>query len=279
MNYTSLSTIRLIELFVHFSDNKAFEEFHSRTQSVVEIVYKANASIASFYNFTFNDFETVVLGWIIDKNKFQSLLWKYSSLKDSNSLKNLDSFVKGYYYRIVQSGFHQYLHELYPEYRISDFTTEDIEVQASYEDDESNFHKPSFPVVEFNDGSQKTKESNKYSIASYMKKLKIEAELIALVDEILNLKPTKRIPVWLTYLVRILPLPEEDMQFLAELNNCSEEDIQKSIDKAVSENMDKSFAVTSEFIGILIQIPQNTVSVRIRRAKQELSSKIGVELG
>ena len=290
MDYSALDLIQLVALIIDFNDHDAFNEFHSRTQSIIEIAFKKHWHIASAYDIEYEEYETAVLGWVYEKNKLLFLLEKYRELEGTGSVRSQDSFVRGYYYRILSSAFIEYLHEIRPEYKPEVFDEDDtdeddtdikviddsiIQIDVSQDSDDCDGDGERFPIY-YNE-NMSYQDSSKYSIDEYFQQIEEEEQILQAVDLIMKLPPSRRIPVWLTYFVRRVPLPGEDLEFLAELNECKLEFIRKAIEEAIAENMHKTYSVPSKVISALMQISQNNVSVRVRRAKKELLS--GLEDG
>ena len=60
--------------------------------------------------------------------------------------------------------------------------------------------------------------------------------------------------------------------WLADLNKCSTKIIRNKISAAVETNRDKSFAVSSKFLGEILGENPNTLSKRIQRVLDEIKN-------
>lgn len=270
MDYSNLIYKRLIELILEYNDTQAFEEFYKRTQDIVDKACGA-FNRKNISKIDCEDFRSFVLSWAFEKKKFSSLLKKYELEENAGRLDDEEILVRSYYFKIVYSGCIAYRKELNPEYKPE---KEELEIDAFLDDLipqklSSRSSRQSVriePIENFeyflSDGDTVLQDIEKAFNDNPFEKL---------LSFLFELKTPNRIPVWLTFLVRQINLPQEDILWLAELNEITSIEVNRLINTAIEDNQGKSYATTSDFIGELMQEKKNTISMRVRRTIDKLS--------
>jgi len=266
MDFSREDDVRLIELSI-LEVHEAYFEFISRRMEVLRKCYLSHSKIN--YSLELQEYCSFAQDWILRKKKLLPLYryLKFNSLFNK-SIEELTKGIEGYFYKIAYSAFFEYLSEEYPGKRQVIDLSESIKTPL-----------PTGTVIPYKKLSyyDYSNTSNHRSSDRYDPQKSIEARdgsISGILHFLQNLKPEKRIPFWLVYLSREHPLPENDIEWLARLNKCNVSTIQSRISSAIESNKEKSFAVSSKFLGELIREKPNTITKRIQRTLEDVKSTL-----
>jgi len=247
--------LTLFELLKHIllfnEENKpdaATEEFLKRTKHCIAQIYNKHIKLVYYRHLTLEDFEGFVKGWMFDKKKLNMLYARYEKEDAKGQVSDKNEFVLRYFYRILDSGFFDWRRETNPEFQ-KDITIMDISLADRIVKPDELTAKEYFEFI----------DKHMDIIVSMMHKL----------------PPEKRIPLWLKRIIRTENLPQEDIKWLADLHNCSTEEIEQRIYKGMDLSMKSPlFAMSLTNIGELMKESANTMSQRIARAKDEIRDMV-----
>ncbi len=265
MDFSREGSVRLIELSI-LGVNGAYFEFLTRQKDTLKKCYNKYSKINYFLEFP--GYYSFAQDWILHKKKLLSL---YKYLR-SNSLigedpDTLRCSIEGYFFTIAYSAFIEYLSEEYPGRK------EAVDVPEKTHSTPFSAKVIPYKKISYEDYSELPNETSDY----YDPQKSIEPADNTITDTLqflASIKPEKRVPFWLMYLCRERPLPESDIAWLAGMNECSTGTIHKRISNALENNENKSFAVSSKFLGKLLGEKPNTVSKRIQRVFDEIKNSL-----
>lgn len=243
MDFSKEDSVRLIELSI-LGVNGAYFEFLTKQKEILKKCYNKYSKINYFLEFP--GYYSFAQEWILLKNK---LLPLYKYLKSKSLIGGepeiLQRSIERYFFTIAYSAFIEYLSEEYPGKKQVIAASENV-ISAPFKGSVVPYKKISYEDYSNISNESTDRSDPQKSIEPADNTLTNTLQFLA------TLKPEKRIPFWLTYLSREHPLPQSDIMWLAELNECSTGIILNRIHSAVESNEDKSFAVSSKFLGKLL---------------------------
>lgn len=251
MDFSNEDSVRLIELSI-LGVNDATLEFVTKYESVLKRCFNKYSKLNYFLEYS--SYYSFVFERLLSKGKLLSL---YRYLKANSLLDNIDEslsqVIESYFFTIAKSAFYDYLAIEYPGKKVIN--------NARYTDSKSII----VPYIKMNYEDYK-KQNNSLEAENPQNILWHETKKIQKIFQYLqSIKPEKRIPFWLTYLVREYPLSDNDIEWLAQINTTTNKIIIDRINHAITQNQTKSFAVSSNFLGDLLKCKTNTVTKRIER--------------
>jgi len=265
MNYSKMSFLQLVELSI-IGVKESYNEVFERLESILKTCFWKSTQGFS-YDVDYKAFVGFAWSWILEKDKIHYAYFRF--LKENVGEDEFDAFLKRYYYSIARSAVFAFLKEEYPAFRhngklITDPETGEKKLVSTYL--EIPFTEDYEEGVPFTHNSLNNKnELTVYSPERMCEEENAEELISELFDTIRIMNPKKRISFWLVHLSRCYPLHESDVELLAEMNHCSNEDIRQRIRDGVEKNMGCKYSVSSEFVAELLGEVPNTVTVRIRR--------------
>lgn len=267
MDFSKEGSVRLIELSI-LGVNEACFEFLTSQEETFKKCFNRSTNIS--YPLEFSEYYSFALEWILKKKKLLSL---YKFLRSNELLYEnpeiLQNSIGGYFFRIAHSAFIEYWSEVYPGTKVLNKDhNEFLSVPSATRI--IPYKKISYEqyIETSNDAS------NRYDPQKFIESSD-DVNSTDIIQFLGTLNPLKRIPFWLTYLCREFPLPENDIKWLSVLNECSTGEIRVKISSAVESNENKSFAVSSMFLGELLQEKPNTLSKRIQRVFDDIKKSTG----
>ena len=271
MDFSKEPLLQLVELSI-IGVKDAYNEVFERLVNILKTCFWKITKGFS-YDLEIEAFIGFAWSWILEKEKMHSLYYRFR--KENLAEKQYEEFVKRYYYSIARSAVLAFLKEEFPAFRpngkkvIDPETGEKILVGDYLEIPFTEDYEEGIPVV-FS-VLQNKGELTVYSPEKMLEKESAEELLKDLLTTISECKHKQRISFWLVYLSRFYPLPDIDIEWLAELNECGSEDIRSRISEGIEDNVGRKFSVSSEFAGDILKECKNNVTVRNRRLLKTLS--------
>ena len=269
MNIAEESTINIIRLLVTNNDKDAQEEFLRRLNKkhFLQKAYNSSKFIDQSKLISYNSY--VAFFWIqlFDKGKLVQCLRKYNILSETEQMEDEDNFVYGYLYKTAKTAFIDMLKAEKDDWDYGDLSRITIPGNRNHEDGgNSSFEE----YIGFFNEEPRYSESRKSETSISLEKLK------AL---FLELPRKSRISIWLKRMVGIIPLPDEDLQYLAEKNNCTTNRILRLIDDEVEKNLDNSKTtgyVSTKFLSSLQSVSVDVIDQRVKRAMIRISEHTAI---
>ncbi|RLG41828.1 MAG: hypothetical protein DRO01_02105 [Thermoproteota archaeon] len=269
-------SIRLVELVI-IGDRSAYNAFFDRYEDILEKCYSLELKRISYF-LEYDSFKGFAWEWIFKYRKLHSLYRRYIS--DSVSEEGSDGFIRGYYYKIASGAFGAFLAEEYPWYkktRIVDSETGEVTISGTYlmsSYEEEHIDDDSGTVLTAGSWNLENPDLLAiYAPANMIKHENMGDYIRSIVRYLDEYSEENRISFWLLYMVRWIPLQKTDLEWLAELNDCSSDEIEDLIKQAVTENGGKKNSVSSNFAGLIMKSSANTVTKRARRLMEIVDQK------
>ena len=261
-------SIRLVELII-LGDRNAYNAFFDRYESILEKCYSLELKRISYF-LEYGSFKSFAWEWILKYRKLHSLYRRY--IKDSVSEDSSDGFIRGYYYRIVSGAFGAFLAEEYPGYKIArivDPETDEVTQSGTYlmsPYEEEHVDDDFGTILTIGSGNLENPDLLMvYSPENIIRSEQMGDFINSVVQHLDSYSAESRLSLWLLYLLRWVPLQRTDIEWLAKLNDCREDEIEEQIKQAITENAGRKNSVSSNFAGWIMKSSANTVTKRARR--------------
>jgi len=273
MDVVGMSTIILIRHIVISHDKQAQEELCQRiiNQGILERTFKNKKRSRDFEDriLFYEDFAAYFWFSLLTTRKLESLLCKFEIECSENRMNDEEKFAFGYLVKIAKTVFEDLVTETRGKWEIH--RQQKLPYSVDRGDGDTGMLEPE------DLSSTPGKEVIDYVIS---RESQTSIDIEELESLILNLPQKARIPMWLKYLVRISSLIEDDIQYLADINQCSEERILELIDIEVNHNIDSEKStgyVSTAFLASIMHMSTNTLDQRIRRVKDKIVFSLSSE--
>jgi len=273
MDFSKEPLLQLIELSI-IGELGAYREVFKRLEDIPRTCFWKLTQDFS-YDVDIADFIGFAWAWILEKNKLYSLYYRFR--EDMVPGKEAEPFLKRYYYSIARSAVLAFLKEEFPAFRrrgkqvINPATGEKEWISDYLEVPFTEYYEEDVPVV--SSVMQNKEELTVYAPEKMLERENAEELLKELFTTISEFEQRKRVSFWLVYFSRLFPLPEIDIEWLAEINACGKEDVRMRIEEGIEDNIGHMYSVSYDFAGKILCESANTVTVRNRRLMVKLDPK------